>query len=314
MKDYYSNNDNEIIKNVIQELMNYNVYDLLTKIAALNLLPENQNKCVIFDTLINAILCKDPNTFNQANKIGSNKLKQLVNMCMSLNSAKYIDPIDMPYIQRVFFYGNKWVFSGVNTSVGFIVQNFLDILFKDNNGFNEQYIHAAGRFCELMLSVSTQIVETMGYSLAVLQHHERHDIVYPNNYKFEKIKTAITISATIVETLVGTETEEDLETKFGQQNNPQIGSGDDYNFFYHPFLRIAKEEFLVLNPSMLGPFLVHYLVLLAEKYNEKEKLIKLYNEKAWYKCKNYLKELGHNKIKEASIGFSLINQENYKRC
>lgn len=312
MKDYYSNNDNEIIKNVIQELMNYNVYDLLTKIAALNLLPENQNKCVIFDTLINAILCKDPNTFNQANKIGSNKLKQLVNMCMSLNSAKYIDPIDMPYIQRVFFYGNKWVFSGVNTSVGFIVQNFLDILFKDNNGFNEQYIHAAGRFCELMLSVSTQIVETMGYSLAVLQHHERHDIVYPNNYKFEKIKTAITISATIVETLVGTETEEDLETKFGQQNNPQIGSGDDYNFFYHPFLRIAKEEFLVLNPSMLGPFLVHYLVLLAEKYNEKEKLIKLYNEKAWYKCKNYLKELGHNKIKEASIGFSLINQENYK--
>ena len=43
------------------EVMKYDVYDVIARISALNLIPENQNKAVLFDSLIDFLLSFDVN-------------------------------------------------------------------------------------------------------------------------------------------------------------------------------------------------------------------------------------------------------------
>jgi len=304
--------DDEKLDEIVDEIKKYDVYDFITRVAALNVFPSNQNKCIIFDTLINALLCEDIKSYGSQNIMTAKKFANIISSCSKLNIAKGVDPIEMPFIQRIHFYGNRWVFSGINHSVAFNLQNYLDVLFKQDHNFHPEFVRKASLFFELMLSISTKIVEDLNYSLDTLKHYEEKEIKFSNNYGTLKAINAITFKVSEATNIVGEDVMKEIEVAFGESNEPKIGTGDNYNFFYHPFLRISKDEFIVLNPSMLGPFSVYYTLLLAKEYNEHNRLVNLYNNKIFYECKQYLKRLGHVKIKEKDLGFDLINTNNYK--
>ena len=44
------------IENIVAEIQKYDVYDMLSRISGLNLMPQNQNKSILLDGLIAAIL------------------------------------------------------------------------------------------------------------------------------------------------------------------------------------------------------------------------------------------------------------------
>lgn len=48
--------DKDIVKNILKEIKKYDIYDIITKLSALNLVPENQNKAIIIEPIIAAIL------------------------------------------------------------------------------------------------------------------------------------------------------------------------------------------------------------------------------------------------------------------
>lgn len=297
---------------LIAELKNYNIYDLVAKIASLNIIPQNQNKCAILDTVLNLLLSQNPQDFNSENIIGSNKLKNLINAWIDIDVSCIIDPIESPFVQRIQFYGNRWIFSGINTSQGFILQNFIDVLFRLNNGYNPEFLDKVSLFFECILTISTNIVNKMGYSMDTLIHYEEKDIIYPNNSVFEKATNAITFNISDISKFIGRELENELEINFSENNKKFHKDYDNYNFFYHPFLKTNKDTLIVLNPAMLIPFSIHYVILLAEKYDEKDKLIKEYNSKTCHECRKFLEVLGHEKINEDSIGFECYNTSTYK--
>lgn len=304
--------DDQKSEKLITELKNYNIYDLVAKIASLNIIPQNQNKCAILDTILNLLLSQNPQDFNSENIIGSNKLKNLINAWIDIDVSCVIDPIESPFIQRIQFYGNRWIFSGINTSQAFILQNFIDVLFRLNNDYNPEFLDKVSLFFECILTISTNIVNKMGYSMETLKHYEEKDIIYPNNSVLEKATNAITFNIFDISKFIGQELEKELEINFGENNKKFYKDYDNYDFFYHPFLRIDDNTLIVLNPSMLVPFSIHYMILLAEQYNEKDKLIKDYNSKTWHECRKYLEILGHKKIKEDSIGFECYDTSTYK--
>ena len=102
---------------LIAELKNYNIYDLVAKIASLNIIPQNQNKCAILDTVLDLLLSQNPQDFNSENIIGSNKLKNLINAWIDIDVSCIIDPIESPFVQRIQFYGNRWIFSYIYQNV-----------------------------------------------------------------------------------------------------------------------------------------------------------------------------------------------------
>ena len=174
--------DDEKIAEIVGEIKKYDVYDFITRVAALNVFPSNQNKCIIFDTLINALLCEDIKSYSSQNIMTAKKFANIISSCSKLNIAKGIDPIEMPFIQRIHFYGNRWVFSGINHSVALNLQNYLDVLFKQDHNFHPEFVRKASLFFELMLSISTKIVEDLNYSLDTLKHYEEKEIKFSNNY------------------------------------------------------------------------------------------------------------------------------------
>ena len=60
------------------EVMKYDIYDVIARISALNLIPENQNKAVLFDSLIELLLWRwDDYKFNFGLFISSGKQNRL---------------------------------------------------------------------------------------------------------------------------------------------------------------------------------------------------------------------------------------------
>ena len=47
------------LKDISDEIKKYDVYDVLARISGLNLMPHNQNKSVLLDSLIAGIICEE---------------------------------------------------------------------------------------------------------------------------------------------------------------------------------------------------------------------------------------------------------------
>lgn len=69
---------------------------------------------------------------------------------------------------------------------------------------------------------------------------------------------------------------------------------------------------ILLNPTILIPFLIHRIVTLADEYSVKDKLVNAYNNELWNKCKHNLRKLGHKKIDEKAYNINLIN-DSYRK-
>ena len=145
--------DNEILNNLLLDLKNYDIYYFLGRVSSLNLIPQNQNKCMIFDTIIEYILSKDLSFFFCINIMGKAKFEKIISECMKLSISYSIDPIEEPFIYREQFYGNKWIFSGITRYIGYNLQIFLDIIFANKNRFDEVFVFECRNMATLILEI-----------------------------------------------------------------------------------------------------------------------------------------------------------------
>lgn len=305
------NTDKNVLDTLLLRLNNYDVNDFICRVAALNLIPDNQNKCIIFDNFIEHILTSTNSSSHSSNKMSSKKFKEIVETGTKLNLAMNIDPIEMPFIQRIQFYGNKWIFSGINASPAFILQNFIDVLHKYEKRFEPNFIIQVNRIIHFVLEISTQIVERIGYSKEVYEHHEKQEIVFLSQSELNKLSKAITFEETDFLDIFDDDFMQNVY--FDKERLRGIASAEDNcTFYYSPFLKIDSNCFIVLNPSMLVPFAIYNILSLSNDFGIKKEIVDLYNEKTWFECRQSLKKLHHKKIDAASLGIELINTDNYK--
>lgn len=77
---------------IVNEVKKYDVYDVIARLSELNLLPQNQNKSILLDGLIAAILCEKEENYNSNYKMSSGKFKKLIEQLNKTNLAMSIDP------------------------------------------------------------------------------------------------------------------------------------------------------------------------------------------------------------------------------
>lgn len=75
---YDNSKDTQTIERIINKLKKYDIFDFIDRIPALNLVPKNQNKCILFDALIESILCSDISMHNSNNIMSSGKFKNII--------------------------------------------------------------------------------------------------------------------------------------------------------------------------------------------------------------------------------------------
>ena len=118
------------LKKITDEIKKYDVYDVLARISGLNLMPHNQNKSVLLDSLITVIICEKENTYNSTYKMSAGRFKKLIGKINETNLAYSIDPNENAFYQNVMLTDNYTVFNGIDNSPAYNLQMIIDILFN----------------------------------------------------------------------------------------------------------------------------------------------------------------------------------------
>ena len=125
-KDKLWNSSQPIIEAIVDDLADYDIFDFLVRLSALNLLPKNQNKCTVLDLIVDAVLKRPFSFFSEKNILSASKFKFLINKAMSTPVAAMIDPIEAPFLYRVQFYGDYWVLPGLSKGSGYNLHNLIN--------------------------------------------------------------------------------------------------------------------------------------------------------------------------------------------
>ena len=149
--------DKEIVENILKEIKKYNVYDIIAKLSALNLVPENQNKATIIEPIIAAILTLSKDDLTSNYKMSMGKFKKLIQSIENMELTNAIDPPENPFIDRVMFYNNYNIFTGINYIPGYILQAVINILYLSKNEFNAEFTKKMSILINFILEISDYI-------------------------------------------------------------------------------------------------------------------------------------------------------------
>lgn len=302
--------DSDDIESIIEEILKFNVYDFIWRVSSLNLLIENQNKSILFDTFLECLFSQYDRFDSHKDNMGNEKFASIIRKLSTLSISHMIDPSESPFLERVRYYGNYWIFPGINYNPAYCLQGFLDVLCLENHEFDSEFTRKVHLLIRFILQISDRAANIMGYDLNTIEHVEVQDIRFPNVDEMKKLKKCVCIDYSLIEELLPDQSLISClfyDVKIAK--NKQEININKQDFFAHPFVRVSEHETILLNPAILTSFLVHQIILLADQYNVKTKLIDAYNNRIWSHCKMYLKKLGHYKIREDKYGIKLINNE-----
>lgn len=305
---YKESNEPYLLDNIIGCLDKYDIYDFISRIAVLSLLPMNQNKDYVFDEIIDRVLQNNIDYYTGTNTMSVGKLKQIVNQVF-YNEKHLLDPIEYPFVQRIRFYGNKIIFNGRNPDVGYRLQMLIDSVFLHSNEYDLSFKDDIRRMLEVLLDISTIISERLDIDAVESLHLYSNDkIIFLSSSDVDKYNSAIRFSINDFSPLIGKK----IETLFTDFGCCPSGLSDNYSFYKHPFLKTSEDEFICLNPTMISAFAISYVLKLAKQYNILKTIFEKYNDTVWNDCRKSIRDLGHFKIKASDVGIELVNKSYYR--
>lgn len=307
------NGDYEEMRKILSEVKNYDVFDFLARLSALNLVPENQNKSFLFDVLVSSLLTIDRTEYTSNIKMSNGKFRQIINKLDNMNLKIRLDPAENVFIENIIFYNNYIIFTGINYLPGYCLQIMIKTLFLQNNNFNEEYLQIVYKMISLVLSVSDFAATELEYKIENVQKRENHNIVIPNSKKLKHMVELVMVDNNYINKLVDDNALiKEMYSNFGQGNIQKVLNHEQQDFFVKPFIKSRDNRTIILNISVLSSFVLHKAICFADRYGHKEELIRLYNESVWKDCRRSLDVLGHKKIKERNWGIDLLERNDYK--
>ena len=312
-KNYDKSGDYKEIQNVLSEVKKYDVFDFMARVSALNLVPENQNKSILFDVLIASLLTLKKIEYTSTIKMSSGKFRKIINQVDNMNLKMGMDPAENVFVENVMFYDNYLIFPGINYIPGYCLQMMINTLFLHKNDFDLKFLKTASKLIQLVLIVSDKAATELGYKLEDIRKLEERNIVIPDSKKLEHTAELVTFDNNYIRYLVEDDTIlEEFYSDFGQGDVATALNVEQQKFFVKPFIKAEEDKTLILNISVLSSFIFHKIICLGDKFGYKKELINTYNVSVWRDCHRSLNVLGHKKIKEKDWGISLLERNDYK--
>jgi len=303
---FYDKSEDELkIRNIIATLKSYDIYDFIRGVASLNLMIENQNKCILFDALIGCILAEGLDTFNSTIKMGISRFKNVIKILDTLNLRSAIDPSENPFIERIMFGENYYIFSGINYIPGYTLQAFLRSILSSELHFEKSFYQRFKEIIYPIIDYTTQIAKALDLRIERLEHVEVREIIVPAAEKLEQLKGLVTIYESIPASWI-----------FPNKSNGCIRDALNHStqrFHSFPFLRDpTRDEIIVLSISLLPAFCTQKILELSMHSGCFNSIVQKYNHVIWADCRESLKRLGHHKVLEGKLGVSLLSTDCYK--
>ena len=305
--------DSKKIKKLKDEIKKYDIYDFLSSISALNLLPENQCKSVTFNTIISSALSIPEEEINFSNKISMGKLRKIIRDFEELNINKNIDPPEFPFISRVLYYNNYNLFMGISTTGTYTIQIMLNWLRDNWDKLKKTTINKLNTNIELMLNVSTNISNNIDYDFETYKKfHKDEPIFIPSKIDLDNLKCKVCIP--ISELSNYNYDIEEFENLFCNlncccNNNPTDLSNQHY--FLHPIVK-NKSNGIILDITLFPLIIMHKIVDLCKKDTEHIDITKELADINARNMRRYFYRLGNMKIDEKKVKIELIESVKYR--
>lgn len=128
------------LKELVEIIRAYDIYDFLRRLSALNLQKENQNRAVLLDALQSAILYNDETYYTSSAKMSAGKFSSIIKKMDSISLVHAIDPNENVFTQNVMLYDNYTVFNGIDSYPAYRLQMLCEIFFGFKNSFPLEYM------------------------------------------------------------------------------------------------------------------------------------------------------------------------------
>ena len=297
---------------IATEVKKYDVYDVLARISGLNLLSHNQNKSILLDALIAAIVSEGEESYNSVCKMSAGKFKRLLGRISETNLAMSIDPNENVFYQNVMLMDNYTVFNGIDNTPAYNLQMLIDILFNYENDFPVEYKQKIGKLAMFALGISEEIARKVHIKESEIVSDEGKMVIIPDSEKVKEYAECVVIEEQRVQFFLRDYPEllDEIIMPFG---SGKVGSMNNRPFYCKPFVRSKRENTIILlNVSLLPNFIFFQAIKIASEFGIKDKVVKRYNDYVWRDCSKSLESLGHHKIKESMLGIELVNNDYYK--
>ncbi len=312
-RDFFSNNDiEEIFSNAVEEVKNYDVINLISRVAALNLFHQNQTKSIIFDTYIDNLLHQTRDVFKSNYIISSGKFRKIINKISNTGLKYSIDPPENMFAQNIMFYGNYRVLNGIDETPAYNLQQMIFVLFTKGIKYPNDFIDETYILVEGMLKISEEIVSGISDIENNRETDEEKNVIIPSSMEINKYAKLIVIKGERFRRLFLNREEliDIFVIKFGVKFESNF---DNKSFYTRPFLYDEEmDQYILLNASLLPTAILFWITCIAKKYKVFEQVMDNYNDYIFQKCNHYLNNLGHKKILESCMQIELFNCKGYK--
>ena len=309
---FYNGDSKSEVSVAVEEAKKYEIFNLISRVSALNLFHQNQTKSVILDTYIEGLLHQKKDQFQSKYNISPGKFRRIITQ-ISDTSLKYsVDPPENMFVQNIMFYGNYRVLNGIDQTPAYNLQNMISILFTNGIEYPKDFLNEAYILVNGMLTISEKIVS--GISDINNDHNtdEEKGVIIPPAIDLNKYAELIVIEGTNFRKLFLEKSELlNLTTiEFGVEFEDDF---DNKSFYTRPFLyNEEQDQYILLNAGLLPTAIVFWITCLAKKYGIFENVMENYNSYIFHECKKYLCYLGHKKVLESQMGIELFNCSGYK--
>jgi len=155
---FYNGDSKSEVSVAVEEAKKYEIFNLISRVSALNLFHQNQTKSVILDTYIEGLLHQKKDQFQSKYNISPGKFRRIITQ-ISDTSLKYsVDPPENMFVQNIMFYGNYRVLNGIDQTPAYNLQNMISILFTNGIEYPKDFLNEAYILVNGMLTISEKTV------------------------------------------------------------------------------------------------------------------------------------------------------------
>lgn len=297
---------------LIEESKKYDVFNLISRVSALNLLHQNQSKSLLLDTYLDGLLHQSLDCFDSKYKISQGKFRRIINGISNTSLKHTIDPPENMFAQNVMFYGNYRVLNGIDQTPAYNLQQMISSLFVGVNSYPKEFLDEIYILIYTILHISEDIVCSIKDIDNNHEEDERKDIIIPSSEVLNHYSELVVLDG-------------DTFRKYFHYNKYLLNlvtiefgvefesDSDNKSFYTCPFLYNEElDQYILLNAGLLPTALVYWILTIAKKYGIYEVVMENYNQHIFNECKHYLSNLGHKKILESQMDIELFSCDGYK--
>ncbi len=284
------------LQETIQTIGPYDPADLLTSLAALQLLPQNAERLLRLEALANVV-----STLPQGQSkptISITKLRRVCNsspLCDVFRSQE--DPSEQAFAEAFTFFGGSYiVLPGIVDDATFILRHLVQALVQNEELFPRAYFETAVQTLGVGLTLSDLVATRAGIHRATPPDSSDSKVYVPHSTELNRLKHAVQVEYEDLERALDAHgfdlrSLEHLTVAFGATSLAEC-TRDTGPLGIHPVVRTGDCSVLAA-PGLMLAALRHRLICLAQEYGVSANLAERYRLAVWQTVAKSLDFLDH---------------------